>query len=459
MKNLDMTKGSVFKTLFVFMLPLLLGNIFQQLYNIVDTIVVGKFVSSDALGAVGAASPMVFLMIAVAIGLSMGCSIVISQYFGANDVHNMKKAIFTSMVFILGVSIVITILFLFISAPLLQMMQTPPEIYEDCLIYLQVFNVSLILTFLYNGLASILRAVGDSKTPLYFLILTTLLNIVLDLVFVVNLGLGVFGVALGTAISIGVSGVAMLWYVTKKVHLFQFEKSERVFDKKMLKDLLKYAIPSTVQQLIVSVSFIAIQGLVNSFGNNVVAGYTAATKIDNLALLPLMNISLALSTFVAQNIGANRVDRVKKGFNASILMNVGICAVITTVVLLFGKNFIGGFLNEEASPVVYDVGVQYISIVSIFYIVMAVMFMAGSVLRGAGDVVVFTTSTVINFASRIVMAYVLSPYLGPSAIWWSIPIGWGIGCIINFLRYKSGKWQNKSIINKELPNDTVRFAE
>lgn len=445
----DMTQGKPAKILMIFMVPMLLGNLFQQLYNIVDTIIVGNYVGADALAAVGSTAAMVFLLVAIAMGLSMGCSVLISQYFGAGDHKNMRRAVFTSMVFILAMGILTCVLGLAISDWLLHLIQTPANIFEGASTYINIYYMGCVFLFLYNGLAAICRAVGDSKTPLYFLIVAALLNIVLDLVFVIVFNMGVAGVAWATLISQAVSAITCLAYVYFKVPVLKLHKADCVFELKMLKDLLKYAIPSTVQQCIVSFSMMAIQGLVNSFGSEFIAGYTAATKIDSIAIQPLLSITMALSTFTAQNIGGGRTERVYSGFKVTVLIVVAMCLVISALIFIFGEVFIGVFVDAVADAGVISVGVEYIRIVSIFYVIMGLMFAAGSVLRGAGDANAFMMGSLCNFVVRIAAAYALAGAIGASAIWWSIPMGWGVGLIVNGSRYFSKKWETKSIIRKK----------
>mgnify|MGYP002792624669 FL=1 len=261
--------------------------------------------------------------------------------------------------------------------------------------------------------------------------------------------MGVAGVAWATLIAQGVSAITCLIYVYFKVPVLKLHREDCVFDFKMLKDLLAYAIPSTVQQCIVSFSMMAIQGLVNSFGSVFIAGYTAATKIDSIAIQPLLSITMALSTFTAQNIGAGRTERVYEGFKVTILIVVIMCLAISGLIFLFGNVFIGAFVDSVADAGVIQVGVEYIRIVSVFYVVMGLMFSAGSVLRGAGDATAFMMGSLSNFVVRIAAAYILAGMIGASAIWWSIPMGWGVGLVVNYARYRSKKWENKAIISKK----------
>lgn len=448
-KAVNMVEGKPAKTLLIFALPMILGNLFQQLYNIVDTMVVGNYVGFEAVAAVGAATPVVFLMIAVAVGLTNGCSILVSQYFGAKDYTNMRKAVYASLVIIMICAAGVTVLFLFISKPLLIGMGTPEKILDNAYAYLQISNVGLVFLFFYNTLSAIMRAVGDSKTPLYFLILTTVLNIVLDIVLVVYAKMGVTGVAWGTFISQATSAILLLFYYLKRFPLLQMQPEDRVVSRTMVRNLMNYGIPSTIQQFIISFSMLVMQGLVNSFGEEVVAGYTAATKVDNMALLPLMNLSMALSTFVAQNIGAGRLERVKQGYHATLWVSLVVSLALATVCRYFGADFIHAFVGAENNPVVIGYGADYIAVVSTFYFIMALMFAAGSVLRGAGDVFVFMMSSVLNLGVRVASAYLLAPLIGSECIQYSIPIGWTSGLIWNLARYLSGKWKGKAAVSEK----------
>lgn len=445
-----MTTGSPAKILILFMLPLLLGNIFQQLYNIVDTIIVGNFIGANAMASVGATTPLVFLMIAIAMGLSIGCSILISQYFGAQDFVNLKKAVFNSFVVSLSAGFILTLIGLIVAKPLLLLLNTPSDIFNDAYSYITIFYSGLIFVFMYNALSSITRAIGDSVTPLIFLMLAALLNIVLDYAFVVYLNLGVPGVAWATLISQAVSAILCLFYVYFRIPLLKLKREDMVLDIDMIKHLLRYAIPSTVQQCIVSFSLLAIQGFVNSYGSTFIAGYTAASKIDSVAILPMLNITMAFSTYVAQNIGANKLDRIKAGFRVTMIIIFVMSALISGAVIFYGDVFIGAFLDNATNSDVISIGVSYLQVVSSFYIVMGLMFTAGSVLRGAGDVVFYMTSTLSIFAVRIFFTYFLANFIGSSALWWSIPIGWTIGATINMIRYKSGKWKTKAQIKTRI---------
>lgn len=442
----DMTVGNPGKTLFLFAVPMVLGNIFQQLYNIIDSVVVGKFVGANALAAVGASSSITFLFIAMATGLSIGSAVVISQLFGANQLAKMKTAIFTVIISTLVLSTFLMILGLGINKNILQFLNTPKNIMNDAQTYLQIYFYSLIFLFLYNILNAVFNALGDSRTPLYFLILSAILNIGLDLLFVIVLGLGVAGVALATLIAQGVSVVLSGVWLYRRLIVFQVEERVALFDIQTFKKVCIIAIPSMIQQSIVSIGMLFVQRLVNGYGSTVVAGYTAATKIDSIAIMPMVNVGSAVSTFVAQNIGAKKTERVKSGYRAGLLMVICIGLFIAMVLYLFGHQLVSSFVDKNTNKDVIAVGVEYLKVVSIFYFAMGMMNTTNGVLRGAGDMKIFLTSTLFNLGTRVVLAYILSGFIGKSGIWWAIPTGWSVGFFIAFYRYRSGRWKSKGVL-------------
>lgn len=445
----DMTVGSPSRILFFFAMPMILGNLFQQLYNIVDSVVVGNFVGENALAAVGASYPITFLFVAIAIGASMGCSVVISQFFGAKRYGEMKTAIYTSLFSIGGLGVVLMGVGLLISTPILRLLGTPENIFADSAAYLNIYFLGAGFLFLYNTLTAIFNALGDSKSPLVFLAIASVVNIGLDLLFVIQFQMGVAGVAWATLIAQGLSSVLSLIFLLRRLHRMETADAHRLYDVRMLTRMLRIAVPSMIQQSIVSMGMLFVQALVNSFGSTVVAGYTAATKIDSIAMMPMLNISNAVSSFTAQNIGGGRPERVRKGYRAALVMTAVIALVITGCLYLFGANFMSLFVDADLSQGVIDVGVEYLRVVSVFYILMGGMFSTNGLLRGAGDVKAFMTSTLCNFVCRVTCAYAFANLLGASSIWWSIPMGWGVGLTISFLRYRSGKWANKSLVQDQ----------
>lgn len=447
----NLTEGKPLKLLFFFALPMVIGNLFQQLYNMVDSMVVGQFVGEDALAAVGSSFPVVFLAVAVAAGLSMGCTVVISQLFGAGQIREMKVTVSTALLSLGGIGLVIMGIGEIAAEPLLKLLGTDPDIMTDSLSYLRIYFGGAVFLFLYNSLNGIYNALGDSKTPLVFLMISALTNIVLDLLFVIRFQMGVAGVAWATLIAQGVCAFFSFFVLVKRLRKMENEPASRqtkfaFFEATAARRIAKVGIPSMLQQSVVSLSMMMMQGLVNSYGKVFVAGYTAATKIDTLAMLPNMNFSNAMSSYTAQNIGAGKPDRVKQGYKASMLMVLIFSIIITAAIYLFGPNLLGLFLNQGAEGSAMSYGLKYMQTVSVFYVLMGFMFVGNGLLRGAGDMGAFMLSSMSNLFVRVATAYLLAHFIGSSAIWWSIPTGWAVGSVFSFLRIKSGKWKLKKLV-------------
>ena len=459
-----MTTGNPAKTLVVFAIPMILGNLFQQLYSLVDSMIVGKFVGEDALAAVGACFAVTMLFIAVAIGASMGASVIVSQLFGARRYTEMKKAISTALISFLAISIVWAAFGMLIRDGLLGLLNTPENILEDARTYLGIYFMGLPFMFLYNALSSIFNALGDSKTPLGFLIVSSVLNVVLDWWFVTRFYMEVSGVAWATLIAQGASAllsfvvlIARLNGVQKNLHsemgwdmdiaLAEVGTSEKSwYSLPLLFSMLKVAIPSIIQQSIVSISLLAVQALVSQSGSSVIAGYAAAQKIDSVAIMPMQAVGNAMSTFTAQNIGANQHERVREGYRASYPMIFLINLIIWLVVRLGAEPFLGLFLEAGSSSVAIQTGLEYLHLVSMTYFLLGLLMVTGSVLRGSGDLLWFMFNSIMNVVSRIVCAYGLYGVLGVSSVWISVPVGWFCGYAFHFYRYRQKKWMEKHLI-------------
>lgn len=451
----NLTEGQPLRLLFFFSLPMVAGNLFQQLYNMVDTAVVGKFVGEDAVAAVGSSFPIVFLSVAVAAGLSMGCNVVVSQLFGAGRIHEMKSTISTAIISLSVLGLILMALGTIFAGPLLELLGTDPDIMADSQTYLRIYFGGAVFLFLYNTLNGIYNAQGDSKTPLIFLMISSLTNIVLDLLFVIRFHMGVAGVAWATLIAQGIRAVAslaVLFLRMKRLPCEAGKEGEKIplFHKIAVKRIAQIGLPSMLQQSLVSLSMMMMQGLVNSYGKVLVAGYTAATKIDTLAMLPNMNFSNAMSSYTAQNIGAGRYDRVKQGLKASLFMVVVFSLLITVIIFLFGDQLLSLFLDPGDTSGALGYGLTYMHTVSLFYILMGLLFVSNGMLRGSGDMGAFTLSSMANLFSRVAVAYALAYLtpLGANAIWWSIPAGWAIGSVVSLLRVKSGKWMRQAVSDR-----------
>ncbi len=446
----DMTVGRPFPTLFKFAMPMVLGNLFQQLYNVVDSMVVGNFVGEDALAAVGTTTSITFLFIAVAMGMGIGCSVVISQLFGAKHIDTMKSAISTSLIFMFLLGSALSIFGLGAHRMILNWIQVPENIFEDAASYLRIYCMGLVFLFMYNILNSVFNALGESRFPLIFLTLSSVLNVILDLYFVIQLKMGVPGVAWATLIAQGISAVLSFMVLLKHFRRIETEEKPGLFDVKLLTRMFRLAVPTTIQQSIVSLGLVFVQGLVNSYGSVVIAGYTAATKIDTIAINPMVQVGNSVSTFTAQNMGAGKTERVKAGLFSGLIISAGISMSLAALLFFFGGMFLNAFMNSRESAAAIGVGIDYIRVVSSFYVLMGTMNVFNGALRGAGDMKVFMAATLTNFTLRVVCAHLFSASsMGASGIWWAIPIGWAVGALISGGRFASGKWKTKKIIGTE----------
>lgn len=447
---MDMKKGNPTKLILNFAFPMLIGNIFQQVYNMVDSIVVGRFVGKNALAAVGSSFSLMNFITLLIIGLCMGSSIVISQYFGAEDYEGLKRVVSTSFIFMFIFTVLLSILTFLFAKPLLMLIKTPVEILEDSTSYLQIVFAGLIFTFLYNASASLLRALGDSKTSLYFLVIACIINIVLDLVFVLNFKMGVPGVAYATVIAQAVASILSLIYAFSKVPILRMKKKEFVFDRTIFPVIAKYSFLTSIQQSIMSIGMVAVQGLVNTFGADVIAAFTAAGKIDSLAYLPVQDFGNAFSTYVAQNVGAGKKERVHEGVKSAVKIIIIFC-IISSILILMSSEYLMKIFVDSSEVKVIATGIEYISVVGIFYMLIGFLFMFYGFFRGVGNLTMSVVLTIVSLGTRVLMAYSLSSisYIGQKGIWWSIPIGWILADILGFITYKRGKWQNNIIDLKD----------
>jgi putative MATE family efflux protein len=423
---------------------MLLGNVFQQLFSVVDSIVVGNFVGKEALAAVGASFPVIFIMVSMIIGLVMGTTVVISQYFGAKDFAKVKQAIDTMYIYSSVAGIIATVIGLIISEPLLRLLGLPEDIMPQAVQYLRIYLSGIIIFFGYNGTSAVLRGLGDSKTPLYFLIIGTIANIVLDLLFVAVFKWGVAGAAYATLIANGLAfGLAIYW-LNKTHKLIRIAIKGLHFDREIFRHSIRIGLPTGIQQTLVAMGALALMGIVNKFGTNVIAGFSVASRLDALATVPAMSFSQAISTFVGQNIGANKPERIRAGFIATVKMS-GIVTIVTTIVIVFSGHHLMSLFTKDTE--VIRLGYQYLTIVSSFYIFFTLMFIFNGVMRGAGATLLPMFFSLLSlWIIRIPMAWFLSEKIGATGIWWAIPAGWLIGLALSFLYYKSGRWKKKAVV-------------
>jgi len=438
----NLTEGKEESVLWRFSIPMFISVIFQQLYNIADSVIAGKFAGEAALAAVGASYPITMIFMAIAVGSNIGCSVVISQLFGAKKHVEMKTAISTTIIASAVLSILFTIGGLLGSAGLMKMIRTPEDIFSQGALYLRIYIGGFLFLFLYNIATGIFTSLGDSKTPLYFLIGSSLGNIVLDYVFVADFYWGVAGVAWATFIAQGVACVLALFSLLLRLRKVETEGKIPRFSLPMLGKISAIAVPSILQQSFISIGNIFIQSLVNGYGSSVIAGYSAAIKLNTFAITSFTTLGNGLSNFSAQNIGAGKLQRVKKGFRAGMKLALIIAIPFFVCFFIFSNQMISLFMQEKGSDAL-KTGVVFLKIVSPFYFVVLVKLMADGVLRGAGAMRYFMAATFTDLILRVILSYILAVPFGSDGIWMSWPIGWTISMIMSFAFYFKGVWKPK----------------
>ncbi len=445
--RIDFTQGNVEKKLWAFSIPMLISVMFQQIYNIADSMIAGRFAGEDALAAVGASYPITMLFIAVAMGCNIGCSVVISQAFGAKDYVRMKTAVTTTYIACVVLSVVLSVAGFLTSAPLLRMIQTPENIFADGQLYLNIYIGGVTFLFLYNVCTGIFNAMGDSRTPLIFLIFSSVGNIILDLWFVIGFQAGVAGVAWATFIAQGVSSLLSLLVLVLRLRQIPTEGKVPLFSGLMLRKIVVVAVPSILQQSFISVGNMFIQTLVNSFGSAVIAGYSAAIKLNTFAITSFTTLASGLSTFVAQNVGAGKLERVRRGFLAGVVMAVCVAAPFFVAYFFFSGPMVKMFMENGGSSAALLAGQDFLRIVAPFYFVILIKLMADGVLRGSGAMSWFMVATFTDLVLRVVLAYLLSgPFgMGSTGIWSSWPIGWCVSAVMSLVFYITGVWKRKAL--------------
>lgn len=439
----DLTVGKESRLIFRFALPMLMGNVFQQFYQVVDTIIVGNVLGKNALASVGASFPIIFALISLIIGIGSGFGIVISQYFGAKEIEKVKRTISTMFIALGLLSIAMSIIGISLSAPIFRLLQLPEHLMPQATTYLNIYLGGILVMFGYNGVSAVLRGLGDSKTPLVFLIIATIFNVILDILFIMVFKWGIAGAAWATVISQAGAFITAAIYLNKTHAIISFKKSAMHFDKVIFKQGVKIGLPSGLQQTFVAFGMMALMGIVNTFGTDVIAAYSIGGRIDSFAALPAMAFSAALATFTGQNLGAGKEERVKRGLWATIGMASIFSVVLIAIILTFKYQLVRLF-NDD--PEVIRIGAEYLTIVNVFYFFFVLMFVMYGVLRGAGATLVPMFISVFSlWLVRVPLAYFLSRHFGETGIWWAVPIAWGTGLIGSYLYYLSGKWKGKVV--------------
>jgi putative MATE family efflux protein len=442
-----MTEGKITKNLLKFIFPMILGNIFQQLYNLTDSIVVGRFVGKNALAAVGTAYPIMSIALFLIVGLCIGTAILMSEFFGAGEEEKLKREVSTTLICGIIFTIFIAVLFFTLSYPLLKLINTPEEIIDDCNLYLKTVFCGLIFAFLYNIYTAALRAVGDSKAPLIFLSVSVIINIFLDLIFVLAFDMGVFGVALATIVSQALSAVFIIIYINIKVPQLKLRKKDIKIDKKLLKQTINYSWITASQQTALYVGKLFIQGAINPLGVDSIAAYNAVTRVDTFALTPSDSLNTCITTFIAQNRGAGKNDRISKGFASALKMGIYFNICVTVIVFALAPQFLKLFLNSE-DAVAIEIGVKYLRIISAFYIGVAFCNVLQGFFRGLGDLKITLLATAVNMTVRVTLAYILAPVLGLSAVAVATICSWIVMITLELVFYKRIKNNNFVIVKK-----------
>ena len=419
----DMTTGNPVKLIVYFSIPLLIGNIFQQFYSMVDTIIVGRFLGTSSLAALGATGAMMFLIIGFATGLTSGFSVIAAQFFGANDAEGVKRSVATSITLSIISTIVITIISVLLVEPLLNSMNTPADIMQDAKSYITIIFAGTFATVFYNMISSILRALGDSRTPLYFLIVSSILNIVLDLLFIVNFSMGVSGAAYATVISQGVSGLLCLIYAIKKYDILKIEKRHFKMDKSFILKHFKIGLPMAFQFSITAIGVMVLQSSINSFGSVVVAAHTAASKVEQLVMQPSITFGITMATYSAQNLGAGKIQRIKDGVKKCSIVSLIVSIVCGLVVVFFGDSFTRLFIKGASSDVI-RYSQQYLNTVAIFFPILGLLFIYRSSLQGIGDAFVPMMAGAAELVARVIVSLTLPLLIGYTAICLASPLAW-----------------------------------
>lgn len=442
----DMTKGNEVKLLLLFAVPMLIGNIFQQFYNMADSIIVGKYVGSNALGAVGAVGNLNFLFFSLCLGLSSGLGILISQFFGAGETEYVKKIIANAIYITLASGVLMSICSILLAKPILTWMQTPEENFADALVYMQIVCGATIVVAVYNTISAILRALGDSKTPLIFLVVACAINVALDFLLVLGFQMGVAGAAWATVIAQAVAAAGSIIFGVKKNPYLKLEARHFKLDWSIIKKGFQIGLPIAVQNALIAFSCVALQSVVNRYGATVMAAFTATSRVEQLVQQPFNSLGTAVSTFAGQNVGAGQYDRVKKGCKKSIVIVLIFSVVMIAVMFLFGKPIVSLFINE---PEVIEIGAKGLQITSLMYFGLGLIYVMRGMLNGVGDATFAMVNGITEVVGRIGFAILLMsiPGIGMWGVWYTNGFTWVLTGAANLLRYMQGKWKGKAVVH------------
>ena len=447
-RTLNMTSGNPTRLLMQFAIPMLIGNLFQQTYSLADSMIVGQFLGSDALAAVGSTGSVTFLFFSICNGIGSGAGIVTAQFFGAGQHARTKRSIANAAYIMLVASFLMGVAAFFAAPLVLGMMGVPPELMPDATTYMQMSCIGVPLVAVYNFSSSMLRSLGDSKTPLYFLIFSCFLNIILDILCVYTLDMGVFGAALATIISQVISGVGCLVYAVRKNPYFKLTREDMQPDREIIRQSVKLGLPLALQWSLISVSSTALQTFVNSFGAEVMAAFTAVNRIEHLVHMPYGSISAALATYAGQNFGAHNMKRVKEGFRHGMMLSAVFTVIMMIAYQTVNEPIMRLFVKEEQ---VIAIGAEALKLTSWFYIALATIYMSRGILNGVGDAMFALINGVVEVICRIAIPYAIVamfPGIGRTAIWWTTAVTWVISAAFCMLRYVL--WRNRADFSKSV---------
>ncbi len=429
------------KALLLFAAPMITGNLFQQFYTMVDSIVVGRFVSENALAAVGASYALTTVFISIAIGGGVGASVITSRYFGARDYQKMMLSIRTALTVFLVTSVVLGGVGLLIGKQIMIALNTPSDVLGDATIYLNIYFLGLPFLFMYNILSAMFNALGRSQIPLYLLIFSSLFNIVLDIFFVKNLMMGVSGVAWATLIAQGISAVLSFMILLRELRHYKVEEKLPFFDKVEFSLMARVALPSILQQSTISIGMMLVQSVVNSFGAQVLAGFSATMRVESICIVPMSAMGNVMSSYTAQNIGAGKRERVKQGYHTGYGIVAVFAVILCLIVELSCHPLVLLFLGEDASAAAYQTGVGYLRFIGWFFVFIGIKMITDGLLRGAGDMAMFTVANMVNLGIRVFASMIFAPRFGVEVVWIVVPIGWIANYLISFAEYRTGKWE------------------
>lgn len=443
--NKDLTVGKPQTVLWKFCMPLFGSIIFQQLYNIADSLVAGKFIGENALAAVGNSYEITLIFIAFAFGCNMGCSVVVSKLFGARNYKEMKTAVYTACIFSGFVCVLLMLIGITGSGMLLRLIRTPEEVFADSKLYLDIYAWGLPFVFFYNIATGIFSALGDSKTPFYFLAISSMSNIAVDIWFVKAFHMGVAGVAWATFLCQGISCILAMIVVFKRLAKIEEKEKAPLFDLQLLKQIVVIAIPSTLQQSFISIGNIMIQSIINGFGAPVMAGYSAAVKLNNLVITSFTTLGNGISNYTAQNLGAMKLERIKQGFGVGIKL-VWMLSLPLFLLYFFSGNIVLKLFMDNPTELAMHTGIIYLKILSPFYFVVSAKLVADGILRGAGMMKKFMIATFTDLILRVLLAFCISrTALGATGIWCAWPVGWCVATILSISFYLKGPWMTQKI--------------